>query len=71
MVENSDKVKEVMAPIFSKYESNILTVVARGLTCICVIVILIIMVKQIRLLSFMSSLGVSKFDTANKSILFG
>ena len=45
------------APIFSKYESNILTMVTGGLTCLCVIVILIIMVKQIRLQSLVSRLG--------------
>ena len=44
-------------PIFSKYESNILTMVTGGLICLCVIVILIIVVKQIRLQSLVSSLG--------------
>ena len=36
-------------PIFSKYESNILTIVSGGLACICMVIILIIMVKQVRL----------------------
>ena len=44
-------------PIFSKFESNIMTVVTGGLACICAIVILVIMVKQFRLQSLVSSLG--------------
>ena len=44
-------------PIFSKYESNISTIVSGGLACICMIIILIIMVKQIRLQSLVTSLG--------------
>ena len=45
------------APIFSKYESNIVTMVTGGLAYVCTIAILIIIVKQIRLQSLMSSLG--------------
>ena len=44
-------------PICSKFKSNIITVVAGGLACICTIVILVIMVKQFRLQSLVSSLG--------------
>ena len=39
-------------PIFSKFESNIITVVTGGLTSICAITILVIMVKQFRLAIF-------------------
>ena len=44
-------------PIFSRFESNIVTVVTGGLACICVIAILVIIVKQFRLQSLVSSLG--------------
>ena len=44
-------------PIFSKYESNILTIVSGGLASVCMVIILIIMVKQIRLQSLVTSLG--------------
>ena len=44
-------------PLFSKYESNILTIVTGGLACICTIAIIVIMVKQIRLQSLVTSLG--------------
>ena len=44
-------------PTLSKFESNIITVVTGGLACICTIAILVIMVKQFRLQSLVSSLG--------------
>ena len=44
-------------PIFSKYESNILMIVTGRLACICIVTIIIIMVKQIRLQSLVTSLG--------------
>ena len=44
-------------PIFTKYESNILTIVSGGLASIGMVIILIIMVKQIRLQSLVTSLG--------------
>ena len=44
-------------PIFTKYESNILTIVSGGLASIGLVIILIIMVKQIRLQSLVTSLG--------------
>ena len=44
-------------PIFSRFESNIITVVAGVLACICTIVILVIIVKQVKLQSLVSNLG--------------
>ena len=44
-------------PIFSKYELNILTIISGSLARICAVIILIIMVKQIRLQSLVTSLG--------------
>ena len=44
-------------PIFTKYESNILTIVSGSLASVGMIIILIIMVKQIRLQSLVTSLG--------------
>ena len=44
-------------PIFSRYESNIMIIVSGVLASICAVIILIIMVKQIKLQSLVSSLG--------------
>ena len=44
-------------PIFSKYELNVITIVTGGLACMCMVIILIIMIKQIRLQSLVTSLG--------------
>ena len=44
-------------PIFSRFESNIVTVVAEALACICSIAILILSIKRFRLQSLVSSLG--------------
>ena len=44
-------------PIFTKYESNILTIVSGSLASVGMVIILIIMVKQIRLQSLVTSLG--------------
>ena len=44
-------------PIFLKYESNIMRIVIGGLDWIYTITILVIMVKQIRLQSLVTSLG--------------
>ena len=55
------------ASIFSKYESNIMTLVTGGLACICAITILVIMVKQIRLQSLVSSLGLGSLIPLTKA----
>ena len=57
-------------PIFSKYESNILTIVTGGLACICMVIILIIMVKQIRLQSLVTSLGLVSLIPPTKALYF-
>ena len=44
-------------PIFSRFESNIITVPAGVLACICTIVIHVIIVKQVKLQSLVSNLG--------------
>ena len=43
-------------PIFSRFESNIVTVVAGALDCMCSIAILILSIKQFRFQSLVSSL---------------
>ena len=57
-------------PIFSKYESNILMVVSGGLASICVVIILIIMVKQIRFQSLVTSLGLVSLIPPAKALYF-
>ena len=57
-------------PIFSKFESNILTIVSGGLTCIGMIIILIIMVKQIRLQSLVTSLRLVSLIPPAKALYF-
>ena len=59
------------APIFSKFESNIVTLVTGGLACICAITILVIMVKQIKTAVIGIKFGVSEHNITNKSLLFG
>ena len=44
-------------PIFSRFESNIVTVAAGALACMCSIAILILSIKQFRIQSLLSSLG--------------
>ena len=60
--------KSSYAPIFSKYESNIMTLITGGLTCRCMIIILVIMVKQIRLQSLVSSLGLVSLILPTKAL---
>ena len=55
-------------PIFSKYESNILTIVSGGLASIEMVIILIIMVKQIRLQSLIASLGLASLIPPTKAL---
>ena len=55
-------------PIFSKYESNILTIVTGRLACMCTIVILIIVVKQIRLQSLVTRLGLASLIPPVKAL---
>ena len=57
-------------PIFSKYESNILTIVSGGLASIGMVIILIIMVKQIRLQSLVTSLGLVSLIPPTKALYF-
>ena len=57
-------------PIFSKYELNILTIVSGRLACICMVIILIIMVKQIRLQSLVTSLGLVSLIPPMKALYF-
>ena len=57
-------------PIFSKYELNIFTIVSGGLACICMVIILIIMVKQIRLQSLVTSLGLVSLIPHAKALYF-
>ena len=57
-------------PIFSKYESNILSIVTDRLACICTITILFIMVKQIRLQSLVTSLGLVSLILPAKALYF-
>ena len=57
-------------PIFFKYQSNILTIGSGGLATIGMIIILIIMVKQIRLQSLVSSLGLVSLIPPAKALYF-
>ena len=57
-------------PIFSKYESNILTLVSGGLASIGMVIILIIMVKQIRLQSLVTSLWLVSLIPPTKALYF-
>ena len=57
-------------PIFSRYESNIMTIVSGGLASICAIVILILLVKQTRLQSLVSSLGLVSLIPPAKALYF-
>ena len=57
-------------PIFSRYESNIMTIVSGSLASICVVVILIIIVKQIRLQSLVTSLGLVSLIPPAKALYF-
>ena len=57
-------------PLFSKFESNTLTIVSGGLACIGMIIILIIMVKQIRLQSLVTSLGLVSLIPPTKALYF-
>ena len=58
------------APIFSKYESNVITIVTGGLACVCMVIILIIMIKQIRLQSLVTSLGLVSLIPPAKALYF-
>ena len=57
-------------PIFSKFESYILTIVSGRLACIGMVIILIIMVKQIRLQSLVTSLGLVSLIPPAKALYF-
>ena len=47
-----------------------MTIVTGGLACLCTITILVIMVKQIRLQSLVTSLGIGKLDTTHAKALY-
>ena len=68
--KKSKQSKSGYTPIFSKYESNILTIVTGGLACICMVIILIIMVKEIRLQSLVTSLGLVSLIPLAKALYF-
>ena len=68
--KKSRQTKTSYTPIFSRYESNILTIVSSGLASICAIIILIIMVKQIRLQSLVTSLGLVSLIPPAKALYF-
>ena len=55
-------------PLFTKYESNILTIVTGSLASVGLIIILIIMVKQIRLQSLVASLGLVSLIPSVKAL---
>ena len=55
-------------PIFTRYESNILTIVSGGLASVGLIIILIIVVKQIRLQSLVTSLGLVSLIPSAKAL---
>ena len=57
-------------PIFSRYELNIMAIVSGGLASICTVAILIIMVKQIRLQSLVTSLGMVHLIPPAKALYF-
>ena len=57
-------------PIFSKYELNKLTIATGGLACICIITIVKIMVKHIRLQSLVTSLGLVSLIPPMKALYF-
>ena len=57
-------------PIFSKYESNIMTIVTGALACLCTITLLVIMVKQIRLQSLVTSLRLVSLIPPAKALYF-
>ena len=67
-VRSPNKVNPVTLPIFSKYESNIMTIVTGRLACICTITILVIMVKQIRLQSLVTSLVLASLTPPVKAL---
>ena len=57
-------------PIFSRYESNILTIVSGSLASIGMVIILIIIVKKIRLQSLVTSLGLVSLIPPAKALYF-
>ena len=65
--KKSKQIESSYTPIFSKYESNILTIVSGGLASIGIVIILIIMIKQIRLQSLVTSLGLVSFTELPKA----
>ena len=64
---------EIKTPlIFSRFESNIVTVATGGLAFICTIAMLVLCIKHFRLKSLVSSLGlVSLLPASSRSIPFG
>ena len=68
--KKSRQTKTSYTPIFSRYESNILTIVSGGLASIGMVIILIIMVKQIRLQSLVTSLGLVSLIPPAKALYF-
>ena len=57
-------------PLFCRYESNIMTIVSGGLASICMVVILIIIVKQTRLQSLVTSLRLVSLIPPAKALYF-
>ena len=68
--KKSRQTERSYTPIFSRYESNIITIVSGSLASICAIIILIIMVKQIRLQSLVTSLGLVSLIPPAKALYF-
>ena len=68
--KKSKQTESSYTPIFSKYESNILTIVSGGLPSIGMVIILIIMVKQIRLQSLVTILGLVSLIPPTKALYF-
>ena len=57
-------------PIFSRYESNIMTIVSGGLACICAVVILVIIVKTNQTTVTGVKPWAGEFDTVRKGFVF-
>ena len=69
-VANQGKQNSKYTPLFTKYESNILTIVTGSLASVGLIIILIIMIKQIRLQSLVASPRIGEPDTIRESFVF-
>ena len=68
--KKSKQCKSSHTPIFSKYELNVITIVTGGLTCVCMVIILVIMIKQVRLQSLVTSLRLVSLIPPAKALYF-